>query len=80
MIKRASGLGMGVGRFSRPLRVVAVQLMPDAGLDTRRRGESLCEVAPGAGVPGVVVVGVCIARRSVADVVEVTRSVISAKR
>jgi len=34
MIVRASGLGMGVGRFSRGLRGVEVLAMPDAGLDT----------------------------------------------
>jgi len=34
MIVRASGLGMGVGRFSRPLRGVGVLEMPDAQLDT----------------------------------------------
>jgi len=46
MIAWASGLGMvvgrfsrplrgvGVGRFSRPLRAVGVLAMPDAGLDT----------------------------------------------
>jgi len=34
MIAWASGLGMGVGRFSRPLRGVGVLAMPDAGLDT----------------------------------------------
>jgi len=34
MIVRASGLGMAVGRFSRPRRGVGVIKMPDAGLDT----------------------------------------------
>jgi len=50
MIARASGLGMGVGRFSRPLRGVGVLAMPDAGLDTMRRVDSVCEVPQGAGV------------------------------
>jgi len=50
MIARASGLGMGVGRFSRPLRGVRVLAMPDAGLDTMRHIESVCEVPLGAGV------------------------------
>jgi len=71
MIARASGLGMGVGRFSRPLREVGVLAMPDAGLDTMRRIESVCKVSPGAGVlrllvPGIAV-GVLIDCRSVAD-------------
>jgi hypothetical protein len=34
MITRASGLGMGVGRFSRRQRGLGVITMPDAGLDT----------------------------------------------
>jgi len=84
MIARASGFGMGVGRFSRPLRGVGVLAMPDAGLDTTRRVESVCVIPLGAGVlrllvPGVAV-GVIIDRRCVADGVEVTRSVISATR
>jgi len=73
MIVRASGLGMRVGRFSRPLRGVGVIAMPNAGLDTTRR----VAVPPGAGVlrPLVtgVAVGVFIDRRCVADGVEVTR-------
>jgi len=73
MIARASGLGKGVGRFSRPQRGVGVITMPDAGLDTTRR----VEVPPGAGVlrllvPGVAV-GVFVDCRCVADRVEVTR-------
>jgi hypothetical protein len=75
---------MGAGRFSRPLREVGVLAMPDAGLDTTRRIESVCVVPLGAGVlrllvPGMAV-GVIIDRRFVADGVEVTRSVISATR
>jgi len=41
MIVRASGFGMGVGRFSRPLRGVGVVAITDAGLDTTRRVESV---------------------------------------
>jgi hypothetical protein len=72
MIARASGLGMGVGRFSIPRRGVGVITMPDVGLDTTRR----VEVPPGAGVlrlvvPGVAV-GVFVDRQCVADGVEVT--------
>ena len=77
MIARAPGFGMGVGRFSRLLRGVGVQAMPDAGLDTTRRVESVSVIPLGAGVlrllvPGVAV-GVIIDRRCVADGVEVTR-------
>jgi hypothetical protein len=84
MIARASGFGMGVDRFSRPLRGVGVLVMPDAGLDATRRVESVCMVPLGAGVlrlliPGVAV-GVIIDSRCVADGVEVTRCVISATR
>jgi len=50
MITRASGLGTGVGRFSRPLRGVGVLAMPDAGLDSTQRIESVCKVPLGAGV------------------------------
>jgi len=46
MIARDCGLGMGVCRFSRPLRGVGVITMPDAGLDTPR----CTEVPPPAGV------------------------------
>jgi hypothetical protein len=71
MIARASGLGMGVGRFSRPRKGVGVITMPDVGLDTTRR----IEVSPGAGVlrlpvPGAAV-GVFIDRHCLADRVEV---------
>ena len=77
MIARTSGFGMGVGRFSRPLRGVEVLAMPDAGLDTTRHFESVCVILLGAGVlrllvPGLAV-GVIIDRRCVADGVEVTR-------
>ena len=80
MIARASGLGMRVGRFSRPRRGVGVITMPDAGLDTTRR----VEVPLSAGVlrllvPGMAV-GVFIDRRCVADGVEVTCCLISATR
>jgi hypothetical protein len=84
MLARASGFGMGVGRFSRQLRGVAVLAMPDTGLDTMQRVESVCMVPLGPGVlrllvPGVAV-GVIIDSRCVADRVEVTRCVISATR
>jgi hypothetical protein len=77
MIARASGFGMGVGRFSRPLRGVGVLAMPDAELDTTRRIEPVCMVPLGAGVlqllvPGVAV-GVSIDRHCVVDGVEATR-------
>jgi hypothetical protein len=77
MITRASGLGMGVGRFSRPLRGVGVLAMPDSGLDTTRRVESVCKVPPGAGVLQLLVtgveVGVVIDCRSAADGVKAMR-------
>jgi hypothetical protein len=73
MITRASGLGMGVGRFSRPVGGVGVIAMPNAGLDTTRR----VEVPSGAGVVPLfgtgVAVGVYIDRRCVAVWVEMTR-------
>jgi len=73
MIARASGLGMRVGRFSRPLRGVGVIAMLNAGLDTTRR----VVVPPGAGVLRLLVtsvaVGVFVDRRCVADGLEVTR-------
>ena len=50
MIAWASGLGMGVGRFSTWLKGVGVQAMPDVGLDTTRHVESVCEVPPGVSV------------------------------
>jgi len=84
MIVRESGIGTGVGIYSRPLRGVGVLAMPDAGLDTTWRIESVCEVPPGAGVqqllvPGVVV-WVFIDHHCIADMVEVTRRLISARR
>jgi hypothetical protein len=77
MIVRASGLEMGVGRFSRLLGGVGVLAMPDAGQDTTRHVESVSLIPLGAGVlqlpvPGVAF-GVIINRRCVADGVEVTR-------
>jgi len=73
MITRASGLGMGVGMSSRPLRAVGMIAILDVGLDT----PGPVAVAPGAGVlrllvPGMAV-GVFIGRLCVADGVEVTR-------
>jgi len=71
MIAQAFGLGMGVGRFSRPLGGVGVLAMPDAGLDTMRRVGSVCEIPLGAGVLRLrvpsMVVGVFIDRHCVAD-------------
>jgi len=77
MITRASGLRMGLDRFSRPQRGVGGLAMLEAGLDTTRYIESVCMVPMSAGllrlpVPSVVV-GVINARRWVADGVEVTR-------
>jgi hypothetical protein len=76
MIAWASGLEMGVGRFSRPLRRVGVLAMPEAGLDTMGRVESVCKVPPGAAVlrqlVSGVALGVFIDRRSVADAAEAT--------
>jgi hypothetical protein len=76
MIPWASGFGMGVGRFSRLLRGVGVVGMPDDGMDTTRRVESVCLVPLGAGVlrllvPGMAV-GIISNRRCVEDGVEVT--------
>jgi len=78
MIARASGAGLGVRRISRPLRGVGVLAMPDAGLDSTRRVDSVGEVPLGAGVlrllvPGLAV-GLIIDHRCVGD------GVISAKR
>jgi len=76
MVARASGLGMGVGRFSRPRSGVGVLAMSDARLDTTRRVDSVREVPPGAGVVRLLIprmaVGVIIDRRCVADGVTVT--------
>jgi hypothetical protein len=73
VITQASGLGFGVGRFSRHRRAVGVITMQDAGLDTTGR----VEVPPGAGVLRLLVpgmgVGVYIDPRCVAKGVEVTR-------
>ena len=76
MIVQASGSGMGVGRFTRPLRGVAVPAMPDATLDTMQRVESVWVVPLGAFelrllVPGMAVAEI-IDHRYVADRVEVT--------
>jgi len=77
MIPRVSGFGVGVGRLSRPLRGVGVLPMPDVGLDSMQRVESVCMVPLGAGVLRLLVpgkaVGVIIDRRCVADGVEVTQ-------
>jgi hypothetical protein len=50
MIARASGLGIGAGRISRPLRGVGVLAMPDVGLDTMQCVESVCVIPLGSGV------------------------------
>jgi len=77
MFVRASGLRIGLGRFSRPGRGVGVLAMPDARLDTTRHVESVCELhtdasALGLHIPGMAD-GVIIDRGCVADVVTVTR-------
>jgi hypothetical protein len=66
---------MEIGRFSGLLRGVGVLTMPDAGLDTTRRVESVCMVSLGAGVlrllvPGMAV-GVTIDHHCIADAVKV---------
>jgi len=77
MIVPVSGFGMGVDRFSRPLRGVGVLAVTDARLDATQDGLSVCIVPLGAGVfrllvPGVAV-GVIIDYRCVVDRVEFTR-------
>jgi hypothetical protein len=78
MIAQASGLGVAVGRFSRPLREVELIAMPDAGLNTMRQ----VEVPLGAGVRRLLIpsmaIGVFIDRRCAEDGVEVQCRVISA--
>jgi hypothetical protein len=77
MIARVSGFGMGVGRFSSPLRRVGVLAMPDPVLDTTQHIESVCVIPLGAGVLQLLVpcmaVVVIVDCRCVADRVEVTR-------
>jgi hypothetical protein len=84
IIARASGLGMEAGMFSHPLRGEELLPMLDAGLDTMRRVESACEVPPGAGVRGLlalgVAVGVHIDSGWVVDGVDATCWVMSATR
>jgi len=81
IIVQASGLEIGVGRFSRPLRGVGVLTIPDAGLDTTGCVESVEEVPLGAGVlrqlVSGVAVGVFIDSQCVADGVKVRWWVIS---
>jgi hypothetical protein len=50
MVAWASGLGIGLGRFTRPLKGMGVPAMPDVWQDTTRRVEYACEVPLGAGV------------------------------
>jgi hypothetical protein len=82
MIVLPSGLGMGVGRFSRPLRGVGVLAMLDAGLDTTQSVESVCQVPTGASILQLLVpclaIGVFIDLCRVADGLEATHCVISA--
>ena len=71
MVARVSGLGIGIGRFSRPWGGVGVLPTPNARLDTMRHVESGCEVPPSAGglrllVPSMAV-GVIIDLRCVLD-------------
>jgi len=84
MIAWASGSGMWVGRFWRPLRGVGVLAMQDSGLDTMWRVESVCVILLGAGVLRLLVPGVAVAviinRHCVADQVESKHWVISATR
>jgi len=49
MIARASGLGIGEGRFSGGLGRVALLSMPDAELDTTRPVESVWNIPLGDG-------------------------------
>jgi uncharacterized protein (DUF2236 family) len=76
MIAQDSGIGMEVGRFSRPMigvgviavldvglntmREVGVLAMPDAGLDTTLCVESGCVIPLGAGVLQLIVPGVVV--------------------
>jgi hypothetical protein len=71
MIAQGSASGMGVRRFSRPRRGVGVLAMPDAGLDTTQRIQSVCDVPAGSGVPSMAD-GAFINRPCVGDLVEVT--------
>jgi len=78
---QSAGLGMGVGRYSRPLWGVILQAILDVGQDTTQCIKSVCEVPPGAGlIVPCGVVEVFIDRRSVADMVGVASWVISAAR
>jgi len=84
MIAQASVSAMGVFRFTWLRRGVGVLEMPDAGMDTAQRIESVYEVTTWAGglrllVPGVAV-EVFIHHRCVADGMEAMRWIISATR
>ena len=60
MIAQASGLAMGVGRFSRLLGGMVVLEMPDARLNTTQWVDSACEVPPGGGVLRLLVSGIAV--------------------
>jgi len=60
MIAWASGLGMGTGRFSTPLKGVGGVGMPDMGQVTTRCVESVYEVPPGPAVLRLLVPGVAV--------------------
>jgi len=82
MIAQTTESEMGVDRVSRPRRDVEVLAMPDTGLDTTWRIESVCNILLGASVlqlllPGMAV-GVLIDRHCVADRMEVPHWLISA--
>jgi hypothetical protein len=70
MIAWASGFVMGVGKFSRPPTAAGMLAMPDAGLDTTQRIQSVCDVPAGSGVPSMAD-GAFINRPCVGDLVEV---------
>jgi hypothetical protein len=77
MIVWALGFGIGVCRFSRPLRRMDVLAMPSAGLNTMGHFKFVCEGPPGAEWLGVAV-GVLIEGRCIVDRVDGTCWVISA--
>ena len=76
---QASGLGMRLGRCSRPVKGVGLTTVPDARLDTARRVEG----PPAPGVFRLLVPGMAVGEytdcRCVADGVEVTGCLICAR-